>query len=114
MLPMTTFSATTLYPFQTAQQEAQFHHLLTELRCLVCQNQDLADSHASLAVDLRREVYNKVSSGQSDHEIMAYLTERYGDFILFNPPLKGMTAMLWFAPLIFLSLGLLIYWRRFR
>ena len=95
----------------TARQEAQFNHLLKELRCLVCQNQDLADSNASLAKDLRQQVYELVKEGQSDTEIIQYLTDRYGDFILFNPPVKSITLLLWFGPLLFLLLGLLIFWR---
>ncbi len=114
LLPATALHADEIYPFETARQESQFNHLLSELRCLVCQNQDLADSHAGLANDLRMEVYRRVVDGQSDHDIITYLTDRYGDFILFKPPLKGITAMLWFAPLIFLSIGLLLFWRKFR
>ena len=103
--------ANSLYPLATAKQDAQFSHLLKELRCLVCQNQDLADSNAELAKDLRRQVYSLVKEGKSDSEIISYLTERYGDFILFNPPLKSLTAMLWFGPALFLILGLIIFWR---
>ena len=107
---MVSFS-NTLYPFDTAKQDAQFQHLLRELRCLVCQNQDLADSNAGLAKDLRNEVYALVKSGKSDSEIIDYLTARYGDFILFKPPVKAVTAMLWFGPLLFMALGLLIFWK---
>jgi cytochrome c-type biogenesis protein CcmH len=106
--------ASALYPLSTAKQEAQFQHLLRDLRCLVCQNQDLADSSAGLANDLRLEVYNRVKEGQSDHEIIDYLTARYGDFILFNPPVKSLTALLWLAPLLFLTLGMIVFWRKFR
>lgn len=104
--------ANTFYPLPTARQEAQFNHLLTELRCLVCQNQDLADSNAGLAKDLRRQVYDMVARGDSDQEIITYLTARYGDFILFKPPVKAVTALLWYGPLLFLSLGLVIFWRQ--
>lgn len=102
--------ANTLYPLDTAKQDAQFSHLLKELRCLVCQNQDLADSNASLAKDLRDEVYQMVKAGKSDNEIITYLTARYGDFILFNPPVKSITALLWFGPALFMVLGLFIFW----
>lgn len=101
----------TLYPLDTPKQDAQFSHLLRELRCLVCQNQDLADSNAGLAKDLRDEVYSLVKEGKSDHEIVSYLTARYGDFILFKPPVKAVTVLLWFGPALFLSLGILIFWR---
>ena len=102
--------ANTLYPLDTAKQDAQFSHLLRELRCLVCQNQDLADSNAGLAKDLRDEVYQMVKIGKSDNEIIDYLTSRYGDFILFNPPVKSITALLWFGPALFMVLGLFVFW----
>lgn len=103
--------ANTSYPLETRAKEAQFNYLLHELRCLVCQNQDLADSNADLAKDLRQEVYELVKSGKSDHEIISYLTARYGDFILFNPPVKTLTLLLWFGPSLFLIAGLFIFWR---
>ncbi|WP_347252145.1 cytochrome c-type biogenesis protein [Legionella sp.] len=103
-------SANTFYPLETARQDAQFSHLLKELRCLVCQNQDLADSNAGLAKDLREQVYSMVKEGKSDSEIISFLTARYGDFILFKPPVKPLTALLWFGPSLFLFLGLLIFW----
>ena len=89
--------ANTLYPLPTQQQTQQFDGLLKALRCLVCQNQDLADSHAELANDLRKEVYERVKAGESDTQILNYLSQRYGDFILFKPPVKALTALLWFA-----------------
>ncbi len=101
----------TFYPLDTPKQEAQFNHLLRELRCLVCQNQDLADSNAGLAKDLRDEVYALVKEGRSDEDVVQYLTARYGDFILFKPPVKAATALLWFGPGLFMLLGLLIFWR---
>lgn len=103
--------ANALYPLSSEKKTAQFNHLLHELRCLVCQNQDLADSNAPLAKDLRDEVYHLVQSGQSDYEIVQYLTARYGDFILFKPPVKSITALLWFGPVLFLILGLFIFWQ---
>ena len=103
--------ANSSYPLDSAQKEAQFHQLLTELRCLVCQNQDLSDSNAGLAKDLRLQVYHLVKKGQSSKEIRDYLTARYGDFILFKPPLKAATFLLWFGPLLFLCLGFIIFWR---
>lgn len=111
LLVLTPVYATSLYPLSTEKQEAQFNYLLKELRCLVCQNQDLADSNADLAQDLRRQVYDFVKQGKSDQEIINYLTARYGDFILFNPPVKAVTSLLWFGPLVFLLLGLVIFWR---
>ena len=106
--------AESLYPFERPQQQAQFEGLLRQLRCLVCQNQDLSDSHAALAKDLRSEVYQKVKQGQSDDEIRRYLTARYGDFILFKPPLKAITWALWFGPLLLLLLGFFVIRRVLR
>ncbi|MCW8451103.1 cytochrome c-type biogenesis protein CcmH [Legionella quinlivanii] len=106
-----TVYANSMYPLETERQEAQFNHLLKELRCLVCQNQDLADSHADLAKDLRQQVYVMVKDGKSDSEIINFLTDRYGDFILFNPPVKSITLVLWFGPAIFLMIGFFIFWR---
>ena len=100
-----------LYPYDTTKQDAQFSHLLRELRCLVCQNQDLADSNSGLAKDLRNEVYHLVKEGKSNEEILNYLTARYGDFILFKPPMKAATLLLWFGPALFMVLGIFIFWR---
>ncbi|MFA6302990.1 MAG: cytochrome c-type biogenesis protein [Legionella sp.] len=103
--------ANSLYPFDSLKQEVQFQHLLKDLRCLVCQNQDLADSNAPLAKDLRDQVYLMVQDGKTDSEINEYLTDRYGDFILFKPPVKAITYLLWFGPFVFLVLGFVIFWR---
>jgi cytochrome c-type biogenesis protein CcmH len=103
--------ANSVYPLDSVKKEAQFNHLLKDLRCLVCQNQDLADSNASLAKDLRLQVYQLVKDGKSDTEITDYLTARYGDFILFKPPFKAVTLLLWFGPILFLLLGFIIFWR---
>ena len=78
--------------------EARMVRVTSELRCLVCQNQTIADSNAALAVDLRREARELITQGKSDAEIVDYMTARYGDFVLYRPPLKGTTAMLWFGP----------------
>lgn len=110
---MGALKAQTLYPLETQRQEAQFNYLLKELRCLVCQNQDLADSNAELAKDLRNQVYTMVKEGLSDQEIMDYLVARYGDFILFKPPFKGVTLILWLGPLFFLLSGLILFWHIF-
>jgi cytochrome c-type biogenesis protein CcmH len=104
-------NANRIYPLETEKQDAQFAYLLKELRCLVCQNQDLADSNAALAKDLRGQIYTFVKEGKTDNEIIQYLTARYGDFILFKPPMKSLTALLWFGPAFFLLIGLLIFWR---
>lgn len=86
-------------------------HLTKQLRCLVCQNETLADSQAPLAEDLRREIRAQIKAGKSDQEIMAYATQRYGDFVLYNPPVKATTYFLWFGPFVLLILGTLFLYR---
>ena len=78
--------------------EARMLRITSELRCLVCQNQTIADSHADLANDLRRETRELLKQGRSDQQVVDYMTARYGDFVLYRPPLKGTTALLWFGP----------------
>ncbi len=80
--------------------------LAEELRCLVCQNQTLADSHADLAADLRQEIRELMQKGQSDEEVKRYLVARYGDFVLYRPPLRATTWLLWFGPAVLLVGGL--------
>ena len=82
--------------------EARLNILAKELRCLVCQNETLADSRADLALDLRREVREKIRQGLTDAQIKTYLTQRYGDFVLYRPPVKGTTWLLWFGPFLLL------------
>jgi cytochrome c-type biogenesis protein CcmH len=88
------------FEFQSPAQEAEFKDLIEELRCLVCQNESLAASQAELAQDLREEVYKMMLDGQSRDQIVDFLVERYGDFVLYNPPLKPSNYPLWFGPLI--------------
>ena len=91
--------------FETSQQEARFNQLTEELRCLVCQNQNLADSDAPLAHDLRDEIFAMMQTGKSNDEIKQYLIERYGDFVLYRPPLQANTLFLWLTPGILLLGG---------
>ena len=99
------------YPFPTVRQQQQFQRLITQLRCLVCQNQDLADSNADLAKDLKRQVYEMVLANKTDAEIKQYLTARYGDFVLFKPPFNPQTMVLWLLPFILLAVGFFLLWR---
>jgi cytochrome c-type biogenesis protein CcmH len=96
------------YTFDNPEDEARFKQLSEELRCLVCQNQNLADSNADLARDLRRQVYEMIQQGKSNKEITDYMVARYGDFVLYRPPVKSSTALLWVGPFIFLVLGLVV------
>ena len=86
--------------------------IAAELRCLVCQNQTIADSNAELAADLRNQVREKVRQGQSDGEIIDFMVARYGDFVLYRPPFKATTLLLWLGPLLLLATGLAILFRR--
>ena len=85
--------------------EARMTRIASELRCLVCQNQTIADSNADLAVDLRRQVREMLRKGDDDATIIAYMTDRYGDFVLYRPPLKLTTMLLWFGPALMLLAG---------
>jgi cytochrome c-type biogenesis protein CcmH len=80
--------------------------LADELRCLVCQNQTLADSHAALAIDLKNRIREQLSAGRSDRQVLDFMVERYGDFVLYRPPLRASTALLWAGPFILLALAL--------
>ena len=93
--------------FDTEQQQERFNQLSQELRCLVCQNQNLADSDAQLAHDLRAEVHEMLLAGKSNDDIKLFMVERYGDFVLYRPPVQENTYLLWAAPLVLLLLGAL-------
>lgn len=88
--------------------EARMLAITAELRCLVCQNQTIADSHADLAIDLRQQVREMLQKGMTDKQISDYMTDRYGDFVLYRPPFKSTTALLWIGPGVMLVLGLLV------
>jgi len=85
--------------------EDRIRHLEERLRCLVCQNQTLADSNAELAGDLRRQVREQVAAGKTDEQIVDYLVQRYGDFVLYSPPFKATTVLLWVGPFLLLAVG---------
>jgi len=87
--------------FANEQMEEDYKVLIQELRCLVCQNQNLADSNAELAVDLRRQVIEMLEKGSSRDEIVDYMVSRYGDFVMYRPPMKSSTYLLWFGPALF-------------
>ncbi len=91
--------------FESPAQEARYWALIEELRCLVCQNQNLADSDATLAKDLRDQVLEMMVAGQSNEQIKSFLADRYGDFVLYRPPVKPATWGLWFGPLVLVLIG---------
>lgn len=92
----------------TPEQAERFQVLVTELRCLVCQNQAISDSNAPLAADLRNKVREQLAAGRTDAEIYDYVTERYGDFVLYRPPVRASTYLLWFGPFVLLVAGLVL------
>ena len=92
-------------PAEDPQIEQRMRALTEQLRCLVCQNETLADSRADLAEDLRKEIREQMKAGKSDQEIIAFLTQRYGDFVLYKPPVKSTTYLLWFGPFVLLFAG---------
>jgi len=91
--------------YRSHAEEARFHALTSELRCVQCQNQSLADSNAQIAHDLRREVLKLMQEGLTDNQIKQFLVERYGEFVLYRPPMQGGTLVLWFAPIGLLLIG---------
>jgi cytochrome c-type biogenesis protein CcmH len=99
------FAAQEPLVFDTPEMEARYNQLTLELRCLVCQNQNLADSDAELAHDLREEIYEMMVSGQSNEQIKTFLVDRYGDFVLYRPEMKGNTLALWLLPGVLLLIG---------
>ncbi len=94
--------------FEDAKKQERFNSLMEEIRCLVCQNQSLADSGAGLADDLRKEAYRMISEGQSNDAIKAFMVERYGDFVLYDPPLQPSTFVLWFGPFILMLVATIV------
>ena len=98
-------------PFADPVLEARYQSLIRETRCLVCQNQTIADSNATLASDLRRQIREQLAAGASDREIIDYLVTRYGDFVLYRPPVKSTTWLLWAGPGLLVLIGLAVFGR---
>jgi cytochrome c-type biogenesis protein CcmH len=97
-----------VHQFKTPELEARYKHLTTSLRCLVCQNEDLADSNAELAKQLRAQTYKMLNDGASDKEIVDYMVSRYGNFVLYSPPFIPSTYLLWVGPFALLVFGVVI------
>jgi cytochrome c-type biogenesis protein CcmH len=111
LLAMTAFAADTPHRFEDPTLQTRYAALLEELRCLVCQNQSLADSHAELAQDLRNEVFRMLNEGNDDAAIRRFMVDRYGEFVLYRPPVSALTLGLWFGPLAGLAAVTGIWWR---
>lgn len=109
LLVLTTLGAWAIdpLPYRDAAEEARFRALTAELRCVMCQNQSLADSNAGIANDLRREVLDLMHQGKTDQEIKDFLVERYTDFVLYRPPMRPDTLLLWLTPGVVLLAGLI-------
>ncbi|MCG6887859.1 MAG: cytochrome c-type biogenesis protein CcmH [Proteobacteria bacterium] len=108
LLSNTVLAGVEVHQFDNPAQEQQYKHLTNELRCLVCQNQNLADSNADLAQDLRQEIYEMIQQGKSNQEIIDFMVARYGDFVLYRPPVKSTTLFLWIGPFLILGIGIVI------
>jgi cytochrome c-type biogenesis protein CcmH len=100
--------------FADAAIEARLTHLSRELRCVVCQNEALVDSPAELAGAMRQEIRDMMKAGKTDREVVEFLTARYGDFVLFRPPFKPVTYLLWIGPFVFLALGAVVWYAALR
>lgn len=100
--------AVEIHDFDDPAQEARYKSLIKELRCLVCQNQNLADSNADLAKDLRQQTYEMIRRGDSDAQIIDYMVARYGDFVLYRPPLEAKTTVLWLGPFVLMVVGVAV------
>ena len=102
LIPTTFAESIEAKDFESLDQESRYHVLIEDIRCPVCQGQSIGDSNSSLAKDLREQVRQMILSNQSNKEIYEFMVERYGDFVVFKPPINWKTYLLWFAPLVFL------------
>lgn len=98
-------SAIDVYEFDNDEQRKRYQTFIQELRCPKCKNQNLAGTNSQIAIDLRRELHRMVMEGQSDEQIIDFMVSRYGDFVLYRPPIKGNTLILWLGPVFFLIIG---------
>ncbi len=108
LLPMLVFANIEAYRFDDPKKEARYHTLIKELRCVVCVSQNIADSNAELAQDLRRQTYEMIQQGSSNEEIVTFMVQRYGDFVLYRPPLKPSTMLLWAGPFLIFGIGAIV------
>jgi cytochrome c-type biogenesis protein CcmH len=113
-LPVLVWSGEAAPTEQDPVRQERAVRLSEQLRCLVCQNQSIADSNAELAVDLRRQIHEQIALGRSDGEIVDFMVQRYGDFVLYRPPVKATTILLWFGPALLLLIGIVVLARHMR
>ena len=107
LLAMSVFAKEAAPVAANPELERRVTALSEELRCLVCQNQTIADSHAELAIDLKNQIREQLGQGKSDKDVIAYMVQRYGDFVLYRPPVKNTTWLLWFGPFLLLIGGII-------
>ncbi|WP_439242869.1 cytochrome c-type biogenesis protein [Lonepinella sp. BR2474] len=108
---LSAFSAIDALNFQSAQQETDYHQLTQQLRCPQCQNNSIADSNATIAVDMRAKVFELLQAGKGKQEIVDYMVQRYGNFVTYDPPLTAATLLLWLAPALCFLIGLGVLFR---
>ena len=106
------FSAIDALNFSSPQQESDYHQLTQSLRCPQCQNNNIADSNATIAVDMRGKVFELLQEGKSKNDVVDYMVERYGNFVTYDPPMTASTLVLWIAPLLLVLLGVVFLLRR--
>ncbi|WP_439234652.1 cytochrome c-type biogenesis protein [Lonepinella koalarum] len=111
LFSISTFSAIDAFNFQSDQQESDYHQLTQQLRCPQCQNNNIADSNATIAVDMRAKVFELLQAGKTKQEIVDYMVQRYGHFVTYDPPLTPATIMLWLIPALLFLGGLFIVFR---
>jgi len=111
LFSISTFSAIDAFNFQSDQQESDYHQLTQQLRCPQCQNNNIADSNATIAVDMRAKVFELLQAGKTKQEIVDYMVQRYGHFVTYDPPLTPATIMLWAIPALLFLGGLFIVFR---
>lgn len=109
--PMAVSADFDTYRFEQPEQERRYRALIDELRCVVCQGQTISGSNADVAKNMRQKVYEQILAGRTDDEITQYMVDRYSDFVLYDPPIKTRTLLLWGGPALFLVIGLLVGWR---
>lgn len=108
MLSSASLAVIETYEFATPELSERYHQFTDELRCPKCQNQNLSGSNSPIAEDLRRELHRLLQEGKTDQEVIAFMVERYGDFVLYRPRFNAETAVLWLAPVLFLGLGIVV------
>ena len=106
------FSAIDTFEFETVEQEQVFHDLTKILRCPKCQNQNISDSNAELAKDLRNKTYELVKAGKTEDEVVDYMVARYGNFVRYDPPITPATIFLWLGPLLFILFGFMVLYKQ--